>query len=154
MVNKCNAAGCFTNHPGYNTGTVFKIPKNEELRLIWIKFLNRTDIDSLLHIFLCEKHFEEKYLKKNDNRTRLIMNLNPIPTLFSNNQQCLPVSVLPTISKIRKSPTERVFQEDELAKFKENDAIHNFNQVNETFLNELPSDFSYKKMLNTFSSIN
>ena len=102
MVNRCNATGCYTNYPGHDSGAVFSLPKDEKIRAAWIKFLNRKDADSLKNIYLCEKHFESKYMKKNENRIRLVMASNPVPTIFSESQTNLPKSLLPTLVKPRK----------------------------------------------------
>lgn len=96
MVNKCTCQGCFTNYYGHDSHSVFWLPKEENLRNVWIKFINRKDIDvaSMKYIFVCEKHFEEKYLNRNKSRTRLINRMNPVPTLLSEYQYNLPISVL------------------------------------------------------------
>ena len=145
MVNRCNATGCYTNYPGHDSGSVFSLPKDENLRKSWIKFLNRKNVESLKNIFLCEKHFESKYLKKNENRVRLVMTSNPIPTVFSDSQSNLPKSLLPTLVKPRKEPFKRVYQEDQLAKFRQSDIIKDFKQIDESMLKDLGSEFTFVK---------
>lgn len=83
MVNKCGVIGCSTNYLGHSIGAVFRLPKNEYLRSRWIKFLNRNDIYRLKTVYICVKHFDEKYLKRNENRVRLINYLLPVPTIKS-----------------------------------------------------------------------
>ena len=67
-------------------------------------------------IFLCDKHFESKYLKKNKNRLRLVMASNPISTIFSDSESNLPKSLLRTLVKTHKQPFKQVYQQDVLAK--------------------------------------
>lgn len=135
MVNKCSVTGCSTNHRNHETGAVFKLPKNEELRKHWIKFINRGDINDMSYVFACDKHFEEKYLKRNANRVRLVKTSeNPVPTIFSDSQKTLPSSVLPTVKTIRKPPVQRIFQRDQLNEFQDFDRIKNFSEINNSLL--------------------
>lgn len=147
MVNKCSCRGCFTNFPGHDQGSVFKLPKEETLRNQWIKFINRKneDIKSMKYVFVCEKHFKEKYLNKNRDRPRLKTNLNPIPTMLSGSQKNLPKSVLPSISVPRKPPVQRNAQEDQSKHFMDIDRILDFSQINESLLLALGSDFHFRK---------
>ena len=145
MVNKCNVNGCRTNWQRHDAGAVFALPKSE-LKSEWIKFLNRKDADMLKTIFICEKHFEEKFLKRNENRVRLIITINPVPTILSESQKSnIPLSLQRTIIKPRKRPTTRVLQEDQFDQFKLTDTITNFSDVNESLLKNLPSNFSFSK---------
>ena len=145
MVNKCNATCCFSNYPGHDSATLFKLPEDKDLQLKWIKFLNRETTSSLKNIFLCEKHFEDKYLKKNEKRSRLILSMRPVPTIHSDSQKYyLRLSSQPTITATRKPPTSRVFQEDELEKFRARDKIEHFNQINESLLKDLEDGYSFK----------
>ena len=77
----------------------FSFAKKEELANLWLKFINSKDIEKLSrkYVFVCEKHCETKYLCPTKNRTRLLIHLNPIPTLFSESQKNLPASVLPKV---------------------------------------------------------
>jgi len=145
MPNKCSAPFCFTNYQGHEKGTVFKLPKEEEARKKWIKFINRNDSTSLKRIFICEKHFEGRFLVRNDCRTRLKTSMNPVPTLFSKDQNILPESMKPIISKERKPPAQRVFQPDELERFKKNDAIESFSDINESLLKHIGYDYTFVK---------
>ena len=147
MVNKCSCRGCFTNFEGFERGSVFALPKKDELRKQWIKFINRKEVDvySFKYIFICEKHFEGKYLNRNGVRTRLIASMNPIPTVLSESQLNLPRSAQPTIIKQRKPPAERMVQQDEHELFFNNDRIFNFLQLNETFLETLGDNFHFKR---------
>ena len=57
----CINVDCRINHAGEERKTVFSFPKEEILRKIWIKFVNRTDWAPTPSSFICIKHFEEKY---------------------------------------------------------------------------------------------
>ena len=91
MVNKCNAKGCFTNFPGHDSGAVFSLPKDDRLRENWLKFIKRKEIESCKYTFICEKHFEDRFLNKTGNLIRLIMKLDPVPTILSDSQKNLPI---------------------------------------------------------------
>ena len=70
---------------GHEGGTVFGLHslKDIELKNKWIRFINRKDIDLKSEcVFVCDKHFEEKFIKRNNNRPRLIKELNPIPSIY------------------------------------------------------------------------
>ena len=79
---------------------VFKFPrKNPELKEKLLKFLNRKDPPQENYIFICENHFEEKNLKKeNDHRTRFRMSLNPIPAMYPESLVKDMPSVLPNLT--------------------------------------------------------
>ena len=89
MVFKCCVVNCRSNYAG---------EKEEHLRKIWIKFVNRKDWETTnslyiyIHIYIyiscisyiCIKHFEDKYYQKGEGnkRFRLIKTLKPVPTIF------------------------------------------------------------------------
>ena len=56
MMNKCRVPGCHKNCQGYETGAVFKLPTDEDLKRKWIAFLDREDVHSLKNVFICERH--------------------------------------------------------------------------------------------------
>ena len=57
----CINVDCRLNYAGEERKTVFSFPKEEMLRKIWIKFVNRKDWAPTPSSFICIKHFEEKY---------------------------------------------------------------------------------------------
>ena len=90
----------------------FKIPKDLERRKSWLKFLNRKNLsEDMKYIYICELHFEEKFLNRNKNRVRLINAKNPVPTIFPNGIE--KKSLLPNLITLRKPPTVRMVQNDE-----------------------------------------
>ena len=146
MVNKCSVFGCSTNHDGHDAGTVFglKSVKDPEQRDKWIRFCNRKDLNTEGSVFICAKHFEEKYMRHNDKQPRLITKLNPVPTIhpvgvYDEKPSCMPT----TPSTSRKPPTQRVYQEDEMPKFKKNFLIGTFADINESLLELLPNDYKF-----------
>lgn len=124
MVNKCCVVGCNSNYVGGETVPVFGFPKDEDLKNLWIRFVNRKDWVATNSSVICLKHFDNKFYKKGDSgkRYRLRHELKPIPTIY-------PISIssasLPIISEPRKAPTSRVYQEDEYQKFIDHDTIQN-----------------------------
>ena len=76
MVCKCCVVDCRSNYAREERTTVFSFPKEESLRKIWIKFVNRKDWEPTPLSFICIKHFEETYYRKgkNDKRYRLTKN--------------------------------------------------------------------------------
>ena len=130
MPNKCSVGGCFTNFKGHPTGTVFEFTKDDDLKPIWRKFLNRQakDVDQLKTIFVCEKHLEEKYVQRNAKYPRLLKNLKPIPTIPPDGLREIP-SLQPSVPSLRKATKQRIFQEDELETFKKQYEIKDFGSI-------------------------
>ena len=46
MVYKCCVVDCRSNYAGEERTTVFSFPKEESLRKIWIRFVNRKELGS------------------------------------------------------------------------------------------------------------
>ena len=65
------------------------------------------------------------------------MDMNPVPTIFSDSQKCVHKSLLSTVTKQQKTPTIRVIQEDELEKIQNKDKICQFDQLDESLLTDL-----------------
>ena len=144
MVNKCSVFGCFTNFDGHERGTVFGLHtvKDTERREIWLKFCNRKDLraDSKC-IFVCEKHFDDKYIKRNLERLRLINELDPIPTISPDIYVEMPSCAPSTSHQTRKLPKERIFQQDEYERYKADFTIESFDEINESLLEFLGPDY-------------
>ena len=115
MPFKCSVVHC---HSGYSNGpseVMFTFPKQHELRQKWVKFLNREAFTITPSSRICIQHFEEKYIIPHPLKTRLNIKLNPIPTIYPSS---IPKSQQVLISPpIRKMPTVRIFQKDELPIF-------------------------------------
>lgn len=137
MVNKCCVIGCKTNNNNEEKGPVFSLPKNEDCKQKWLKFINRKDCDSLKNIFVCYKHFKDKFLNINDERVTLLRKDNPVPTLRADGS-CEPhcsSAVLESITQPRKLPRSRPFREDEYARFEKEDAITSLSDITDPWLN-------------------
>ena len=57
------------------------------------------------YIYICELHYEEKFLNRNENRVRLISKMHPLPTIFP--ETIKKTSLLPSLTAPRKPPVER-----------------------------------------------
>jgi hypothetical protein len=73
--------------------------------------------------------------------------LNPIPSIYitSHSTVQIPPSSLPVISN-RKLPLKRIFQSDELDKFRKEDLCNSFSDFSE---NHCPNGFSFSKQDNS-----
>ena len=71
MGNKCKVKKCRINDQNHESGTVFRLPKDPAVREGGYNFwTEKMLINSKLCLFV-KKHFEEKYLNRNESRTRL-----------------------------------------------------------------------------------
>ena len=78
MVIYCSVTNFSINSRGKEKGPVIKLHQKEPLRSQWIGFVGQEcSVDK--NIFICAKHFEEKYLSRNYLRTRIKTHLNPAP---------------------------------------------------------------------------
>ena len=81
------------------------------------KFANRLNWTPKRYSVICVNHFEDKFISySKGKRENLKWSLNLVPTIHSKPALEKP-SILPTTSTSRKSPKERIFQEDEGSKF-------------------------------------
>ena len=117
-------------------GSVFKLPADEDLKMKWIAFWDREDVHSLKNVFICERHFEDKFLKKNEKRFRLAMEKNKVPTILPGRKKS---------EHRRKEPALRIFQEDQLDDFKRKDTITDFSDIDESYLEILEDQFHFSK---------
>ena len=152
MVNKCSVPGCKTNHVGGEKGTVFELPDNEEQKKKWIDFLNSDSSASYKHIFICYKHFADHFVKKNDQRYRLVKCLQPFPTILPNSQLDININEAERESANSKTPRKppklRNFQADEFKQFKEMDIIRSLGDIDEACVRSLGEEFSLIKKKN------
>ena len=147
MVNKCSVPGCLTNHANGEKGTVFELPKDEDLQKKWLSFLSRDDLETQKHVFVCFKHFANHFVKKNDHRHRLICSMNPFPTILPASQATTNVSEAErermNTKTPRKPPTARVLQLDELQRFKQMDTIQYLEYIDETCIEALGDGITF-----------
>ena len=139
MVSKSKCRGCITNFPGHDRPFVFRLTKEVKLRKEWIRFINRKDLKivQFKYVFVCEKHFDDRYLNKKKNRVRLIASQNPIPTILSESQRNQPKSVVPSMKTPRKKPVDRQSNCSQYEELKNEDKIKNFFDIGETLLKKL-----------------
>ena len=129
--------------------TVFVFPdKNRKLDSwkAWVKFVNRKDFNVTNNTRICEKHFDDRFIRKGKQKNTLIRDLYPIPTI-QQYSDTTPPSILPTPSPpARKPPVKRRRpndpEEDELRKFLDFDNIQQFEDLNET---HAPDGFTFKR---------
>ena len=79
--------------------------KNGELLEKWIRFVGNKEWKPTAKTVLCEKHFEECYMKRGM-RTTLKWEINPVPTVHTSAAAKRPSS-FPTIKPQRKAPKIR-----------------------------------------------
>ena len=121
MVNKCSVPGCLTNHATGEKGTFFELPKDKDNQIKWLSFLNRNDLETQKHAFVCYKHFANHFVRKNNHRHRLSCSMNPFPTILPASQPTTNVSEAErerlNTKTPKKPPTARALQPDEIQKF-------------------------------------
>ena len=148
MVKSCSVYG-FHSEKKETKAAVLKFPKeNTELRQRWLRFINRKNVDpNSSYLFICEQHFDEKYLnKQNNQRVHLCNGKNPIPTIHPPSIVNRTPSVLPDLSTPRKSQKARVCREDEInSETFKSMAIAIFSEVNESLLKSLGNRFLFSK---------
>ena len=138
MVYKCCVVDCRSNYAVEERTTVFSFPKEEILRKIWIKFVNRKNYKPTLSSFICIKHFQEKYYKKSKNkkRYRLPKTLKPAPTIFNPNIQTLQCSsssrIISPVTVPRRTPRKRIYQDDQYQSFMNYDLIKKLSDIKES----------------------
>lgn len=146
MVNKCSAPECRTGYASVNTQlATFHFPlKKIELNRQWIRFVNRTDWEPTKNSVLCELHFEDK-LKKRGKKCNLRWAMSPVPTINSAELSKTP-SVLPSPQTSREPPRKRIFQEDELDRFRNQDSVKSIADLNEIVS---PPGFQFRRFENS-----
>ena len=139
MPNLCSVCSCENSKRGHQKAAVFSPPSDASLRAKWMTFINRKDLNiNSNSVFLCELHFEEKYLQRNENRVRLIKKLLPVPTIQPQKLYERIPSMLPTVVPPRKEPLLRIFQPDEInSKKYDSLRIKTFSDVNTNMLKHL-----------------
>ena len=149
MVNTCSVYGCHSEKE-QTKAAVFKFPKeNTELRQRWLRFINRKNLNpNSSYLFICERHFKEKYLnKQNNQRVRLCNAKNPVLTIHPPSIVKTTPSVLPTLSTPRKPPKARVYGEDEInSEAFKSMAITTFSEVIESLQKCREMGFCFQKM--------
>ena len=126
MPNRCVICG-----RGQRTGaSTISFPDDDHIKAKWMKFINRSEFKYSKTSRLCEDHFEESSIVRHAKKI-LLTSKDILPTIRLENGSVTPPSaVIPTIIPPRKPPTERVYQVDELAQWKNMDIIKGFTEIN------------------------
>ena len=142
MGNKCVAFGCKSRHATCTEKvSLFTFPLHQPgLNEHWVRFVNRTNWESSQWLVLCVKHFAEKFILHGE-KSNLKWAINPIPTIHSD-EVLTRASTLPTPVIPRKAPKTRLYREDQIGSFRDNDIISNFEELTDK---HCPSGFQYKK---------
>ena len=119
MPNLCCVPGCKSNYQsclkaGENSVSVFHFPKNENLKIQWLKAIPRADYSPTQYSVVCAKHFvsgdiirEDIYLLPDGTTkkipTKVRLSVTAVPCIFPN----LPAYLSKTVPIPRKSPAEK-----------------------------------------------
>lgn len=116
MGRKCSAPGCNSNYDkNKEYVSSFKFPSDENRRNLWIRSLNREFFEPSSTAVVCIKHFEERFIVREDRvqradgsmlivkRTRPALSVDAFPTIFEN----LPKYLTKKLPTQRKDPEER-----------------------------------------------
>ena len=134
MPDECCVFNCRSNYDNGPKETLPQREKRYDLRQSWIRFVNREDWKPSKNSCICQKHFEPHYYKTGaqGKRYRLVKKLNPVPTIFDPEESHLSAEskyLKSPISVPRKSPTKRVYQQDQFKLFEEQDKIKSFDDI-------------------------
>lgn len=148
MVNKCAAFGCTTGYVrkkkedvGSSLATFHFPTKKKDLLIIWERFVAKKNWSSTSSSVLCEKHFQEKFLKRS-NRTTLKWDLNPVPTIQDDEAMKRPAE-FPEIHELRKPPKIRNILPDQMEEFSDMDKISSLDDIDP--VKSCPQGYEAKK---------
>ena len=142
MVNICVAISCKSGHATCTEKvSLFSFPLHKpDLNEHWVRFVKRTNWQPSQSSILCVQHFEEKFIL-NGLKSNLKWAINPLPTFHSDEVRKRP-STLPTPVIPRKAPKTRLYREDQIGSFRDNDTISSFEDLTDK---HCPPGFQYKK---------
>ena len=126
MPQKCSVVNCRTGYINGPAKPMFSFPRNTDLRQRWFKFLNREDYSITSSSRICIDHFESKYILHHSYKTILNMSMSPIPTIHPSS---IPKSQAIVPKSIRKQPTIRVIQSDQLPLFRDQFACSDIDDI-------------------------
>lgn len=126
MGRKCSAPGCRSNYDNNKEYvTVFKFPSEPSRRAKWIHNLHRVDFNPSSTAVVCIKHFEERFIIREDSvkrkdgtiltvdRKQLALSSEAYPTIFENLPPYLTKKVQPE-RKDHEKRREEVRDRDEM----------------------------------------
>ena len=138
MPNRCCVPGCRGNYDDGNRVSVFIFPKESSLREKWIKAIHREDFNPAPRSVVCERHFADSLIIREDTLTRpdgTVITATRKPTLTKNAVPhifpCQPKYLTTSLPPVRTTPEERQSRleaRDEAAfkKWQERDSIQSF----------------------------
>ena len=114
MVFKCCVVNCRSNYASEEKTTVFFFPKEEHLRKIWIKFVNRKDWQQTNSSCICIKHFQDNCYQNDKGNKSVPAIFDPSNPNFCNSSAC---HITSPVSIPRKSLRKRMCEEDQYQSF-------------------------------------
>lgn len=85
MLRKCCVPGCDSNYAKNAYTTVFRFPKDETLKLKWIRAIHRDGFQPNEQSAVCANHFDKKFILKEDGgRKKAGLKKDAYPTIFAN----------------------------------------------------------------------
>ncbi len=129
MVNKYCLKYCKSEASGFAFPRQEKFP---DLSKKWREFVNDPDFKPSVRSRICIEHFDGKCVKTGK-RNHSIWDKLPIPTIHTNVEtKTAKQDFSLTVPKaLHKHPRKRIFQEDEISRFLEEDSIENFAALTE-----------------------
>ena len=118
MVNKCAVSYCSTGKPVSNDGSDEKRSFNGKVGLL----RQQEGVDAIQKLCHMRTPFRRD-IKHGEKRNHLLYDLNPIPTIHTDEANGIPASVLRVLTVPRTVPRERNVAIDEKPMFKEMDKI-------------------------------
>ena len=115
MPYNCCVPGCRSNYDPKQPVTIFSFPKDSTRAQTWLRAIHRSDYKVNKSSRVCIKHFDERYIVREDSVTRpdgsvltvkrdqLKLSNDAIPTLFEN----LPTYLSKVLPQDRKDPKQR-----------------------------------------------
>ena len=116
MSSSCCVPRCTSNYSRTDRITVFKFPKDLEQRKKWLNAIHRKDFIIKESTVICIKHFDNKFIIRNDTavrpdgsvlivpRAKIKLTNDAYPTIFNNQPLYMSKSLPPT----RRDSAERM----------------------------------------------
>ena len=92
MVNSCSVPRLITNHDAREKETVFNLPKDKDIQIKKLSFLNSNDLETQKHVSVCYERFAYKFVKKSNHQYPLNCSMNPLPNILPASQSTTNVS--------------------------------------------------------------
>ncbi|KAF2884902.1 hypothetical protein ILUMI_21273 [Ignelater luminosus] len=152
MPNRCCVEGCKNSYSVYSEKcSVFHFPKKLEKANVWLQNISRKDYNITKSSVVCENHFEEKFIVREDKATR------PDGTILTIKRKIpkLTVDAVPTIFD-QNPDTKKFKKEDSIQNFKEyevNMQMQKLTEDEDFILNLQDLVMKYKDKLNGYINV-